>query len=418
MEAKEFARILMSHGARGVYWVGGCVRDEILGLSPKDHDILVEGISGEAFRRLFPQAVLTGKKFPVYCLPVDGETMEIAFARRERKTGAGHCGYEVDASVDVTLEEDLFRRDLTMNAMARDILTGRLADPFHGMRDLGEGRIRAVSECFKEDALRALRAARQAAAYGFDIEEATVRMMRECREELALEPLERVVREMERALSAKKPSLYFRWLAKAGLLETVHPEIFRLMGQIQPKEYHPEGDAFEHSMMVLDRVAERTEDVKTRFAALFHDIGKGTTPKEELPRHHGHDLRGAEIVRGLPRQYKKEWKKAAAFAARHHMRVHAMRRKGKIVSLYEELRRNARLSMEEFRRIVEADRGLRGGNAPWFLDGKIMEAVLSSGNYALEGMSPEQKKKRVRQERIRILAGYEPKSAGEKRRGE
>ena len=411
MDAKDFARILMDHGARGVYWVGGCVRDEILGIAPKDHDILVEGISGNLFQELFPKAFMTGKKFPVYRLPVEGEVMEIAFARRERKTGAGHCGYDIDFSSEVTIEEDLFRRDLTMNAMAKDILTGQLVDPFHGMQDLKEGKIRAVSECFKEDALRALRAARQAAVFGFRIEEDTVRLMGECREELKLEPLERIVRELEMALSARKPSMYFRWLVRAGLLETAYPEVFRLVGQTQPEEYHPEGDAFEHSMMVLDYVAGKTEDIKTRFAALFHDIGKGTTPKNELPKHHGHDLRGAEIIRRLPHQYKKEWKKAAAFAARHHMRAHTMKHKGKIVSLYEDMRRSACISMEEFRWIVEADRGVRGGEIPWFLKPEIMAAVLSSKNQAMDGMSPEQMKNRVMQSRVHILAGFEPRDA-------
>lgn len=402
MKPQEFAWKVMQHGARGAYWVGGCVRDEFLGIVPQDHDILVEGISQEGFKEIFPDALMTGKKFPVYHLEIDGERMEIAFARREQKTAAGHGGYDIDFSPQVTLEEDLFRRDLTINAMAKDILTGKVIDPFLGLQDIQNKKIRAVSEHFKEDAVRALRAARLAAIFAFDITEDTIWMMHACREELRIEPIERILHELEKALSAPRPSIYFRHLAKAGILDTVHPEIFRLIGQSQPEQYHPEGDAFEHSMMVLDAVAGKTKDIKTRFAALFHDIGKGITPKECLPKHHGHDAAGVSIIQALPTQYKKEWKKAASFVAKHHMRVHTIKHKGKIVRLYEEMRRSSGLPMQEFCHIIEADQGMKPG-MPWFLDADIMDAVLSAKIETNPGMPVEQIKQRMMHKRICVL---------------
>ena len=402
MKADEFARKLMDHGARGVYWVGGCVRDEMIGIQAKDHDILVEGVAQETFQELFPEAKMTGKRFPVYRIEIDEEFMEIAFARKERKTAVGHSGYELDFSPEVTLEEDLFRRDLTINAIAQNILSKELIDPYHGIQDIKDKKIRAVSEHFKEDAVRALRAARQAAVFEYAIMDDTIQMMRECREELRLEPMERIVGELEKALSAKRPSLYFNFLFQANLLDIAYPEIYRLVGQTQPEEYHPEGDAFEHTMMVLDHVSSQTNEVKVRFAALFHDIGKGLTPQEELPKHHGHDKRGVEIIRGLHPAYKTAWKKAAAFVAKHHMRIAGLKKKGKIIQLYEDMRRNSGISMEEFLCIARADRGAKP-DIPWFLNGEIMATTLGTKVEIGADLSIEQLKQKVRHERIRAM---------------
>ena len=405
LNPEEFAGILIHHGAKGVYWVGGCVRDEFLGIQPKDHDILIEGMTEDIFRELFPDAKKTGKKFPVFRLALANEFMEIAFARKEKKISAGHTGYEIDFSPEVTLKDDLFRRDLTINAIAKDILSGKITDPFHGLRDIRDKKIRAVSQYFKEDALRALRAARLAAVFGFCITEDTLQLMRECRNELKLEPMERVVQELEKALSAQKPSIYFRYLAETGILDIVHPELFHLIGQSQPEQYHPEGDAFEHSLMVLDLTASKTDDIKTRFSALFHDIGKGITPKQYLPKHHGHDKAGADIIRKLPPPYKNEWKKAAAFTAKHHMRVCTLKHKSKIVQFYEEMKRNSGLSMEEFRYIIEADHGTKQG-FPWFLDPAVMDTVLSAKTTIHSDMSVEQIKNHVMHKQIEVLTNF------------
>lgn len=205
-----------------------------------------------------------------------------------------------------------------------------------------------------------------------------------------------------KALAAKRPSMYFRYLLQADLLDIVHPEIHRLAGQTQPEEYHPEGDAFEHTMMVLDRVSGETDDIKIRFAALFHDIGEGLTPKEELPKHHGHDKRGVEIIRGLHPVYKTTWKNAAAFVAEHHMRIATLKKKGKIIQLYEDMKRNSGISMDGFLCIVRADQGGKP-DIPWFLDSEIMAAALGAKVQIDASMSIEQITQKIVHERIRSI---------------
>ena len=360
-ERELFARVKEAGGK--AYLVGGAVRDRLMGRAVHDRDYVVCGLSPEVFHALFPGARLVGRSFPVFLLEVDGQLCETAFARRERKNGSGYKGFEVCCAPDITIEEDLYRRDTTVNSMALGA-DGCLVDPYGGARDIKLRLIRATSEHFCEDPLRALRAARQAAQLDFSIEAATLAMMGRCAAELRDEPRERKFAELEKALGAPRPSCYFRSLLAAGLLEQEIPWLYRLIGQSQPPEYHPEGDAFEHTMLVLDRAAAMTERAEVRFAALMHDIGKGETPAETLPHHYGHEERGGALMKdisetlGLPRL----WSRCARFAAVEHMRPSRMKNPAKIRDLLRALEGEP-LGADGFRTVIAAD----GGEIPDFL---------------------------------------------------
>ena len=337
MEEQEFVRRVREAGGR-VAIVGGWVRDSLRGVTPKDKDYVVAGLDEKLFCTCFPDAKQVGHAFPVFLLDVGGDLSEIALARTERKTGAGYLGFSVRSAPDVTLEEDLSRRDTTMNAMATELFSDgtppKLIDLFGGAEDIRNGCIRAVSGHFVEDPVRALRAARQAAVFGFAVEPNTVGFMRACRAELMAEPQERIFGELSLALAARRPSVFFRTLLSAELLDAIFPELFALLGKRQPVEFHPEGDAFEHTMNTLDEVSRRTPDISVRFAALVHDIGKGTTPEEMLPHHYGHERRGLSVLAAWNDRMAipKLWRRVAEFVIAEHMRAPRLKRPGKIAS--------------------------------------------------------------------------------------
>lgn len=369
------------------YAAGGCVRDVFLRRPCHDHDIMVVGVDAEQFERLFPQAVKTGKGFPVYRLDlvVDGieeRQVEIALARKERKLGTGHNGFEVFFDKSVTLEEDLVRRDTTMNAMVVRLWDNKLIDLFGGQEDIRKKVIRAVSEHFTDDPIRALRAARQAAQFGFTIEESTRSMMRGMLEEIQSEPKERIIGELVKALGAAKPSVFFRELRAAGLID-VFPHVAALVGKTQPSEWHPEGDAFEHTMMVLDEVASKTTDLLTRFCALAHDFGKGQTPADMLPKHIGHDKRGGRICREeLWKEIPSRWRKVAAVVCEEHMRVKSVRKPAKIVELAESLKKT-NVPFDVFKMVCDADSAnlRRMGKVegdPWWFTEEVFSRIAST----------------------------------------
>mgnify|MGYP002860597127 CR=1 FL=1 len=295
MTELDFAKIINKLGGKA-YLVGGAVRDKFRGVTAHDRDYCVTGIEEKIFAEAFPHAAKFGKSFPVYSVEIDGAFCEVAFARTERKVGVGYHGFEIIFSPNVTITQDLFRRDTTINAMAIELLSGELIDPFGGREDVLNKKIRAVSEHFTDDPVRALRAARQAAQFGFEICAETIDKMRLCGEELAHEPTERIFDELETALKTDKPSIFFRSLEQADLLEIVFPEIANLRGKIQPAYYHPEGDSYEHTLKILDDVAKINPKPLVRFAALVHDLGKGITPPEMLPHHYKHEKRGLEVL--------------------------------------------------------------------------------------------------------------------------
>ncbi|NOX91180.1 MAG: multifunctional CCA addition/repair protein, partial [Gammaproteobacteria bacterium] len=261
-----------------IYLVGGAVRDTLLGLEPKEHDWVVVGATPEQLESQGYKQV--GKDFPVFLHPKTHE--EYALARTERKTAPGYHGFAIHAAPDVTLEEDLLRRDLTVNAIAQTA-DGQLIDPFNGQQDLADKRLRHVSPAFSEDPIRILRVARFAARFahlGFNIAPETGELMRDMVNAGEVDALvaERVWTETERALGEKNPARFFEVLRDCGALEKLFPEIERLFGVPQPEKHHPEIDTGVHTLMVLEQAARLSADTRVRFAALVHDLGKGTTP--------------------------------------------------------------------------------------------------------------------------------------------
>lgn len=344
-----------------IYMVGGAVRDTFLGLRPKDRDYVVTGLTVEKFADLFPEAELTGKDFPVFRINKE----EYALARTERKIAEGYKGFKVFASPDVTIEQDLARRDFTINAIAIDLVTKEIIDPFGGREDLQNGIIRAVSPAFSEDPLRVYRAARFAAKYGFTIEENTLQYMGKLENEMKTISVERVFEETRKALKSSYPSQYFRALAKAGVLHVHFPEIDALRGVPQPPDKHPEGDVFEHTMQVLDAMSRLTEDDSLRFAALVHDLGKGRTPRDILPHHYGHEAAGVPVIEEMAKRLKlpTRWVEVGKIGAAEHMKGFRWKemRPGKLVQFIERVGKT-NLGIEGLALLVKADH--RGRNNP------------------------------------------------------
>ncbi|MBF0439244.1 MAG: multifunctional CCA addition/repair protein [Magnetococcales bacterium] len=324
-----------------VYRVGGCVRDGLLGLPAGERDWVVLGETPEKMlARGFKQV---GAAFPVFIHPQTGE--EYALARTEAKSGKGYKGFRVDFSADISLEEDLHRRDLTINAMATDE-DGRIIDPFGGQKDLERRRLRAVSSAFGEDPLRVLRVARFAARFahlGFSVDPGTLTLMSDLvrSQELMELSVERIWQESFKALATPSPAEYFRVLDRCGALEAIFPELAALKGKIHSPVYHPEGDAWAHTLLTLEHAVELTSDVEIRFAALTHDIGKGATPMEELPHHYGHEKRGVILIDALCERMRvpRRMTHLARLVVAHHMRCHRVleMRPGKVVALLEVL---------------------------------------------------------------------------------
>lgn len=301
------------------YIVGGYVRDMIMGKCPKDTDIVVVGFSFPQLTNLFETSKIIGKDFPV--IQVDG--IEIALARKERKIDPGHTGFICD-TLGVSLEEDLFRRDLTINAMAMDPFTEQITDPFGGRADINNKMIRPVSIHFKEDPLRVLRAARFAAQFDMDLCLQVSIMAQEMMAELTTLTPERVWGETLKALKTDNPQRFFEALNEMEVLEIVFPEIAALKGRIQPEKYHPEGDAFVHTMLAIKRARELNADDVTMFATLVHDLGKAVTPDEELPHHYNHEALGVPIVESMCERLRipNDFKHIACVTAREHLNIH------------------------------------------------------------------------------------------------
>lgn len=306
------------------YLVGGAVRDRLLGLPVTEHDYVVVGATPAEMTALGYKPV--GKDFPVFLHPDTKD--EYALARTERKTARGYHGFEFHTAPDVTLEDDLRRRDLTINAMAEDE-QGNLVDPYHGQRDLTARLLRHVSPAFAEDPVRVLRVARFAARFaplGFKLADETLALMRELSESGEVDALvaERVWQETVKALQTRTPSVYFLTLRECGALKRIFPELDRLFGVPQPEKWHPEIDTGVHVMMVLDQAARLSDDLGVRFAALTHDLGKGTTPADILPHHYGHEERSVKLVEALSERIRvpRELRELAVIVARHHGLVH------------------------------------------------------------------------------------------------
>lgn len=361
--------------------VGGAVRDKLLGREPKDLDFVAVGATQDQFLKVFPRAQVVGKDFPVYL--VDG-LGEVAFARKERKLGPYHTDYEVLFDPTVTLEEDLSRRDLTINAIAMRN-DESLVDPFGGGSDLTLKVLRHVGPAFSEDALRVYRLARFAAQLGFVVAPETMKFCRTVpMSDLTALPAERVCEEFRKALRSKEPWRFVEELEHAGVLSLHFPELAHLRKvPAGPPQHHPEGDALTHSLMALREVTKQAwpDDVAEalRLAALFHDLGKGVTPEHKWPSHHGHDAAGVPLVEAACARLKlpTNMTRAAVMACREHMRVHVFldMNKGKQVDLVQAADKTM-LKAEGLSEVCQGDSMGRGGNPDYMESTKGARALV------------------------------------------
>jgi len=401
---------------RAVYLVGGAVRDELLGLPYKEKDWVVTGATpeelvGEGFRQV-------GASFPVFLHPETGE--EYALARTERKEGHGYHGFAVDFNPGVTLEQDLARRDLTINAMARD-RNGRLIDPFGGARDLERRLLRHVSPAFREDPLRVLRVARFAARFapfGFTVHPQTLELMRTIVDSGELRSLvpERVWIEIEAAMAAAEPGRFVEELRDCGALGVLLPEVEALFGVPQPATYHPEIDTGRHVIMAMNLAAREGSSSRAVFALLLHDLGKGLTPEAEWPGHLGHEERGVPLVEAVCERLRApgSFRDLAVVVCRLHLRAHRLveMRPAGVMRLIEDadlLRRPALLP--DFVAACEGDfRGRQGRENSAYPQAERLRAALAaaSGVQArdldITGLEGKQIGGRLRQARIEAIA--------------
>jgi tRNA nucleotidyltransferase (CCA-adding enzyme) len=347
-----------------IYAVGGAIRDELLGVPVQDRDYVVVGATPEQMVAQGYRPV--GKDFPVFLHPETHE--EYALARTERKTAAGYHGFQFFYAPDVTLEEDLARRDLTINAMAREVrpdgeLTGPVIDPFNGQGDLQARLFRHVSDAFLEDPVRILRIARFAARFvDFTVAPETLALMRKMVADGEVDALvaERVWQEVSRGLMEKKPSRMFQVLRECGALARILPEIDALFGVPQRADYHPEVDTGVHVMMVVDHAAQQGYTLPVRFAALAHDLGKATTPEDVLPRHIGHEGRSVDLLKPLCERLRvpNDCRDLAILVAREHGNIHRVMEMGaaalvRLIERCDAIRKPARFA--EALQACEAD---------------------------------------------------------------
>ncbi len=411
MDINEIAEKIHQAGGK-LYLVGGAIRDEIMGKEIYDKDYAVTGIEKEQFITLFPEAHSRGKSFEVF----DIEGAEFALARTERKVGLGHKEFETKTSKDITIEEDLARRDITINAIAKETLTGKIIDPFNGISDIKSKTIRATTSAFIEDPLRVYRVARIAAKTGFSVENRTLELMESLKQELNTLSKERVFNEFEKALETDKPSIFFNVLRNANVLDVHFKEIYDLIGSLQPVEYHPEGDSYDHTMIVVDKAATLTKDTSIRFAALVHDLGKGVTPKSMYPHHYGHDEKGIEIVQKFGQRIgaPKKWISYGKVSSTEHMKggIFYKMTPAKKVSFIERVAKS-KLGLHGLQIVVIADKcSTRNTNLKDIEFEKIGQKCLTkiNGDYIKEKYGIEEGikfKDKLHQERVNWLVAKE-----------
>ncbi|MDK4680729.1 multifunctional CCA addition/repair protein [Kingella negevensis] len=348
-----------------IYLVGGAVRDKLLGLDVKDHDWVVVGANAETLLQQGFQSV--GKDFPVFLHPQTHE--EYALARTECKTGKGYAGFAFHADESVTLEQDLLRRDLTINAMAEDE-HGNIIDLFGGKADLRDQILRHVSPAFAEDPVRILRIARFAARYGFAVAPETMALMREmvANGEVNALVAERVWQEFAKGLMEKQPRRMIEILRECGALRVLLPEVDALFGVPQRADYHPEICSGKHTLLVLQRTADLTFRLPERYAALLHDVGKALTPKDILPKHIGHDMRGVDGVRAVNARWKvpKNCAELAELVCKFHIRLHqvgAIKDAKKVLKVLKEM--DAFRRPERFQAVLNVCMADQQGRLGW-----------------------------------------------------
>lgn len=401
-----------------IYKVGGAVRDQLLGLSAQDNDWVVVGSTPEQLQALGYRPV--GEGFPVFLHPDSGE--EYALARTERKSGHGYGGFTFYAEPSVTLEEDLQRRDLTINAMAMNS-ENQLIDPYGGAADLEAGILRHVSPAFAEDPLRVLRVARFAARFasrGFVIAGETLLLMQQLAEsgELAHLTAERVWQECARALMEPAPDVFIRVLHETGALKVLLPEVDALFGVPQRAEFHPEIDTGIHILMTLQQCARFEQNLNVRWACLLHDLGKGITPVDILPRHLGHEARGIPLIAAVNQRLRvpREIAELALLVGEYHLHSHrALELKPatllKLLLRLDCLRRPARL--EEFASACEMDARGRLGltekeypQAEYLREAAVRVRQVNVQPLLARGLKGAELGEALYRERLRVLKGY------------
>jgi tRNA nucleotidyltransferase (CCA-adding enzyme) len=406
-----------------VYLVGGAVRDALLGLVVREKDWVVVGGTREELLRLKFREV--GRDFPVFLHPETHE--EHALARLERKVAPGYRGFAVEFGPEVTLKEDLARRDLTINAIAQ-AADGALIDPFGGRRDLAEKVLRHVSPAFVEDPVRVLRVARFAARFaplGFQVAPETLALMRAMVERHEVDALvpERVWQETEKALREPKAAEFFKVLRACGALQPIYPEIDALFGVPQPAQWHPEIDTGVHVLMVLEQAAALSAEPTVRFAALVHDLGKGTTPPREWPSHRGHEERSVALIEALAERLRlpAEYRELGVIVARYHGIVHrAFELKPKTILEFME-RADAFRRPERFDQALlacEADSRGRAGleNVPYpqreYLQAaRAAAAAIKPSAQEIAELAGAKIAERVHQRRVQTIAELRPQGA-------
>jgi len=395
-----------------IYLVGGAVRDQLLGLTIKDRDWVVVGSTVEQMLELGYQAV--GKDFPVFLHPQTHE--EYALARTERKSAPGYKGFIIHADPDVTLEQDLSRRDLTINAIAQD-QEGNLIDPYNGQQDIKDKVLRHVSPAFVEDPVRVLRIARFAARFGFSIADETKVLIKQMITAKELDHLvaERVWQELAKALASPQPSLFFTSLRETGALATILPEVDQLFGVPQVAKWHPEIDTGIHVMMVIDQAAKLSDDIAVRFAALCHDLGKGTTPSDILPHHYAHEMRSVELTKALCYRLRvpKDIESLSLKVAEYHTHIHLLFELKsstilKVIEAFDSFRRPERF--EQFLLAGEADSRGRTG----YEDKEVPEIAvfnqclmaadtIKAKTFVEQGLQGPKIAEAMRKERIKVI---------------
>ncbi len=410
MDIIEIANKINNIGG-SLYLVGGALRDEFLNIENHDKDYCVTGISKDEFLNLFPNAKIQGKSFEVFTI----NNTEFALARKERKIGLGHKKFKVETHKNITIQEDLARRDITINSIAKNVLTGEIIDPFNGIQDIKNKIIRATTNAFSEDPLRVYRVARFAAKLEFEVDKNTIILMNKLKDELNTLSKERVFTEFRKALNTNKPSIFFNVLRKAGVLDIHFKEINDLIGIEQPIKYHPEGDAYNHTMLVLDNACNLTKNEVYRYCALVHDLGKGVTPKEILPHHYGHDARGVKLVENLSNRLKTPqiWKDCGKVSAKEHMKggIFKNMKPATKVTFIERIEKS-KLGLEGLQIVVNADRlGKQGENEKELEFLEIGKRCIKSvdGDFIKKKYNIEegiQLKQKLHEERINWLKNY------------
>ena len=400
------------------YLVGGAVRDKLLGYPFHENDWVVVGATPEIMEQQGFTPV--GKDFPVFLHPKTKE--EYALARTERKTGRGYAGFSFYCGEDVTIEDDLIRRDLTINAIAEDEI-GKLVDPYNGQQDLIDKKLRHVSDAFLEDPVRILRVARFAARYhhlGFTIADETVALMRTMVSNGEVDHLvsERVWKETQRALGEAAPDVFIQSLRDCGALARLFPEIDALFGVPQTAIHHPEIDTGIHTLMSLQQAAKMSNDICVRFATLLHDLGKGTTPKEEWPRHIAHEERSIQLVKNLCDRIAapKDYKELALMVAQWHTHSHrALELKPatflKVLQANDAFRRSERF--KQFLLCCEADARGRTGfedrnypQAEYFRKALELCQTVDAKDISARGFTGKEFGDEVNRLRLEILSDY------------